>query len=68
MVTTDIGAEGMKLTDKKNVLIANDENSFAEAIIQLNNNEELWNILSKNSVDSLRAFSPEEVKEKLKTL
>lgn len=68
VVTTDVGAEGMKLTDKKNVLIANDENSFAEAIIQLNNNEELWNILSKNSVDSLRAFSPEEVKEKLKTL
>ena len=68
LVTTDIGAEGMKLTDKKNVLIANDENSFAEAIIQLNTNEELWNTLSQNSVDSLRAFSPEEVKEKLKTL
>lgn len=68
VVTTDIGAEGMKLTDKKNVLIANDENRFAEAIIQLNNNEELWNTLSQNSVDSLRAFSPEEVKEKLKTL
>lgn len=68
VVTTDIGAEGMKLTDKKNVLIANDENSFAEAIIQLNTNEELWNTLSQNSVDSLRAFSPEEVKEKLKTL
>ncbi|SMO86107.1 Glycosyltransferase involved in cell wall bisynthesis [Chryseobacterium rhizoplanae] len=68
VVTTDIGAEGMKLTNKKNVLIANDENSFAEAIIQLNTNEELWNTLSQNSVDSLRAFSPEEVKEKLKTL
>lgn len=68
VVTTDIGAEGMKLTDKKNVLIANDENSFAEAIIQLNNDVELWNTLSRNSVDSLRAFSPEEVKEKLKTL
>ncbi|SIP99150.1 Glycosyl transferases group 1 [Chryseobacterium sp. RU37D] len=68
VVTTDIGAEGMKLTDKKNVLIANDEKSFAKAILQLNNNEELWNTLSKNSVDSLSAFSPEEVKEKLKTL
>ncbi|KAB1229109.1 glycosyltransferase [Chryseobacterium viscerum] len=68
VVTTDIGAEGMKLTDKKNVLIANDEKSFAEAIIQLHNDEELWNTLSQNSVDSLRAFSPEEVKEKLKTL
>lgn len=68
VITTDIGAEGMKLTDRKNVLIANDEISFAEAIIQLNNDESLWNTLSKNSVDSLRAFSPEEVKEKLKTL
>jgi O-antigen biosynthesis protein len=68
VVTTEIGAEGMQLTDKKSVLIANDEKSFAEAIIQLNNNEELWNILRKNSVDSLRAFSPEAVKEKLKTL
>jgi glycosyltransferase involved in cell wall biosynthesis len=68
VITTDIGAEGMMLTDKKNVLIANDETRFAEAIIQLNNNEELWNTLSRNSVDSLSAFSPEEVKEKLKTL
>ncbi len=68
VITTDIGAEGMKLTDRKNVLIANDENSFAEAILQLNSDEELWNTLSQNSVDSLRAFSPEEVKEKLKTL
>lgn len=68
VVTTDIGAEGMKLTDQKNVLIANDEKSFAEAILQLNTNEELWNTLSQNSIDSLRAFSPEEVKEKLKTL
>lgn len=68
VVTTDIGAEGMKLTDQKHVLIANDENSFAKAIIDLNNDEELWNTLSRNSVDSLRAFSPEEVKEKLKTL
>ncbi|MDR6489453.1 glycosyltransferase involved in cell wall biosynthesis [Chryseobacterium vietnamense] len=68
VVTTDIGAEGMKLTDKKNVLIANDEARFAEAIIQLNNDEDLWNTLSRNSVDSLSAFSPEEVKEKLKTL
>lgn len=68
VVTTDIGAEGMQLVDGKNVLIANDEKAFAEAIIQLNNDEPLWNILSKNSVDSLKSFSPEEVKEKIKTL
>lgn len=68
VVTTDIGAEGMKLTDQKNVLIANDEKSFADAILELDSNEELWNTLSRNSVDSLRAFSPEEVKETLKRL
>ncbi|RNA63642.1 glycosyltransferase [Chryseobacterium nematophagum] len=68
VITTDIGAEGMKLIDKKNVLIANNEKTFAEAILYLNNNEELWNTLSINSVDSLTAFSPEEVKNKLKTL
>ncbi|WP_027381164.1 glycosyltransferase family 4 protein [Chryseobacterium daeguense] len=68
VITTDIGAEGMQLKDKKNVLIANDEKSFAEAILQLNNDEQLWNTLSENSEDSLRPFSPEEVKEKLKTL
>ncbi|OCA70945.1 hypothetical protein BBI01_13550 [Chryseobacterium artocarpi] len=68
VVTTDIGAEGMQLINQKNVLIANDENGFAEAIIQLNNNEELWNILSKNSVDSLKPFSIEAVSNTLKKL
>lgn len=68
VVTTDIGAEGMQLTDQKNVLIANDEKSFAEAIIQLNNNEELWNTLSKNSVDSLKPFSIDAVSNTLKKL
>ena len=68
VVTTDIGAEGMQLINQKNVLIANDENGFAEAIIQLNNNEELWNILSKNSIDSLKPFSIEAVSNTLKKL
>ena len=68
VVTTDIGAEGMQLTDRKNVLIANDENRFAEAIIQLNNDEELWNTLSQNSVDSLKPFSIEAVSSTLKKI
>ena len=68
VVTTDIGAEGMQLANEKNVLIANDEQSFAEAIIQLNNNENLWNTLSENSVDSLRPFSTQAVNETLKKI
>lgn len=68
VVTTDIGAEGMRLTDGKNVLIANDENSFAQAILRLNNDEELWNTLSKNSIDSLKPFSIEAVSSTLKQI
>ncbi|QGN23092.1 glycosyltransferase family 4 protein [Elizabethkingia anophelis] len=66
VITTDIGAEGMQLIDEKNVLIANNKDNFAEAIIRLNNDEELWNSLSLNSIDSLKPFSLEEVNAKLK--
>lgn len=68
VVTTDIGAEGMQLVNEKNVLIANDEKSFAEAILKLNNDEELWNRLSENSVNSLQPFSTEAVNETLKKI
>ncbi len=68
VVTTDIGAEGMQLVNEKNVLIANDEKSFAEAIIRLNSDEKLWNTLCENSVDSLKPFSIEEVNETLKKI
>lgn len=68
VITTDIGAEGMQLVHEKNVLIANDETSFAEAIIRLNNDEKLWNTLRENSVDSLKPFSTEKIEEKLKNL
>ncbi|WP_042721183.1 glycosyltransferase family 4 protein [Flavobacterium sp. B17] len=68
VVTTDIGAEGMQLVNEKNVLIANDEKSFAEAIIRLNNDEKLWNTLREHSVDSLKPFSIAAVSETLKKI
>lgn len=68
VVTTDIGAEGMQLVNEKNVLIANDSNAFAQEILRLNNNEELWNTLSQNSIDSLKPFSPETVSSTLKDI
>ncbi|REC47075.1 glycosyltransferase family 4 protein [Chryseobacterium pennipullorum] len=68
VITTDIGAEGMQLNDNKNVLIANDENSFAEAIIRLNTDETLWNTLRDHSVDSLKPFSIEAVSSTLKEI
>lgn len=68
VVTTDIGAEGMQLMNEKNVLIANDEVSFAEAILRLNSDEELWNTLRNNSIDSLKPFSLEAVSSTLKEI
>lgn len=68
VVTTDIGAEGMQLVNEKNVLIANEEKSFAEAILRLYNDEGLWNILSKNSTDSLKPFIITAVAETLKKI
>ncbi|MGE4512900.1 MAG: glycosyltransferase family 4 protein, partial [Chryseobacterium sp.] len=68
VVTTDIGAEGMQLVNEKNVLIANDEKCFAEAIIRLYNDEELWNTIREHSVDSLKPFSVAAVSETLKKI
>jgi len=68
VVTTDIGAEGMQLINEKNVLIANDEKTFAEAILRLNSDEELWNTLRNNSIDSLKPFSLEAVSSTLKEI
>lgn len=68
VITTDIGAEGMQLENNKNVLIANDKDSFAEAIIRLNNDETLWNTLSQHSIDSLQPFSLEAVSSTLKNI
>jgi len=68
VVTTEIGAEGMQLVNEKNVLIANDEKSFAEAILRLNNDEKLWKTLCENSADSLKPFSVEQIEGKIKNL
>ena len=68
VITTDIGAEGMQLVNDKSVLIANDKDSFAKAIIRLNNDETLWNTLSQHSIDSLKPFSLEAVSTTLKNI
>ena len=48
LVTTSIGAEGMKLVNKEHVLINDDIEGFAGAVIDLYEDRELWNLLSKN--------------------
>ncbi|MGV7105607.1 glycosyltransferase [Flavobacterium sp. U410] len=66
VVTTTIGAEGMFLKDQENVLIADTAEHFAQAILELYENEEKWNSLSNNSEKSLYPFSKEKVNETIK--
>jgi O-antigen biosynthesis protein len=69
VVTTFVGAEGIGLVDGVNALIADDPEDFAKKVTVVHENEEVWNKLSKNSMDNIRTnFSPEIAKEKLRTI
>lgn len=67
-ITTDIGAEGMRLTHGKNILIANDAEQFATDIIGLYNNKPLWENIRKGTVAVIKPLTPEAVLATLKTI
>jgi len=50
LVTTEIGAEGMELTDGETALIADDAAGFAEAIVRLYTDDALWQRLSSAGI------------------
>jgi hypothetical protein len=57
VVTTSIGAEGMKLAHERNALIHDAKEEFALAILNLYNDKSLWLELHQNSEESLEPFS-----------
>ncbi|AOW10925.1 glycosyltransferase [Flavobacterium gilvum] len=65
VITSSIGAEGMHLIHKENALIEDTKEGFAEAIIDLYTNKELWEKLQSNSEASLYPFSSEMLKKTL---
>ena len=65
VITTPIGAEGMKLENQKNAIIAENKENFAEAILDLYSNEDLWKNLQNNSENSLFPFSKENLENKI---
>ncbi|WAC41742.1 glycosyltransferase [Pedobacter sp. SL55] len=65
-VTTDIGSEGMGLNHQKNIFIANNIENFASSVLRLYQTEDLWNSISKNSIDAIQKYSPETISEYLK--
>lgn len=65
-VTTEIGAEGMRLRSGQEALIADDPQEFAAAIAKVYRDRELWRRLSDNGYKHIEEhFSPEIVNEQL---
>lgn len=69
VVTTSVGAEGMGLTDGAEVLIGDDPVEFAEKVVQLYCDQELWERLSKAGLDFVdRTYSPSAVAASLQSM
>ena len=69
VVTTTVGAEGLGLANNENVLIADDPIEFAEKVLRLYRSGELWENLSKNSLNHIRKnFSYDITKGKIQEM
>jgi len=68
IVGTSIGAEGINLENRSEILIANEEHEFAEKIIELYTNKSLWTKIHKNAARSLAPFSYEAQKNNLNSI
>ncbi len=69
VVTTQIGAEGMQLTDGVHVLIADDADAFSAAVARLYNDEALWTSLQRAAAAHIeRNFSDAAVDNILRRL
>ncbi len=68
VVTTSIGAEGMGLVDKEEVLVADSPKHFASSVVKLYSDKTLWNILSEKGLEKVRKnYSLESAKKKLES-
>lgn len=69
VVTTSIGAEGMDLVDQQTALVSDDNpQSFADKILELYHNENLWTRLHQNSSLPLAKFSVEQQGKNINSL
>jgi|GEM_PF-1475543 len=69
VVTTSMGAEGMGLNHGENILIADTPEDFAECIIKLYHDANLWEQLSESGINYMKAhFSPEVVGQKIRQI
>src|SRR5437667_820758 len=69
VVATSVAVEGMELTFGEDVLVADEPEEFARAIVTLYESPELWNRLSQNGIAKTRSlYSTEVARERLERL
>ena len=69
VVATSLAVEGMALKDREEVLVADEPEDFARALIELYESEELWKRLSENGIRKTHAlYSSDIAREKLEFL
>jgi glycosyltransferase involved in cell wall biosynthesis len=56
VVTTSIGAEGLEAVDGEDILIADSPADFAQKVILLYSDENLWRRLSENSIRNIEKY------------
>jgi GT2 family glycosyltransferase/glycosyltransferase involved in cell wall biosynthesis len=69
VVATSLAVEGMELIPGEDILIADEPEQFATALVTLYQSEELWNRLSQNGIEKTQLhYSVEVALEKLSVL
>ena len=68
IVSTDIGIEGMGLVVDQDVVLANTEETFAAAILELYHNKERWNKIAQHSLHTIRQYTPENVRKSVEEI
>jgi len=69
VVATSLAVEGIALTNREDILIADEPKEFARALLELYESEDLWNRLSQNGIKKTRAlFSIDVARDRLDIL
>ena len=64
VVATGVAVEGMHLRDGHDVLVADGEDAFADAVVRLYRDQTLWEQLAANGLDNVRRhFSPDAARD-----
>lgn len=68
VITTDVGIEGFDVSPFYEDMIANTPETFASKLLEMFNNEKLWNKVSNHAEDILKPFSLQDINATLKTV